>query len=67
MRLEPFQGARRACRAWADRQRHSEFIGLSVEQLERLAKDKRTATAVRLKAIAELKYEGRRNRQKRSK
>jgi len=49
------------------RQRHSEFIGLSPEQLARLAKDKRTPTAVRLKALAELKYEGVRNRQKRSK
>jgi hypothetical protein len=49
------------------RQRHSEFIGFSPEEVERLAKDKRTPAAIRLKAVAALKYEGVRNRQKRSK
>jgi len=49
------------------RQRHREFIGLPQEEVERLAKDKRTPAAIRLKALAELKYEGVRNRQKRSK
>jgi len=49
------------------RQRHSEFIGLSPAEVARIAKDRRTPTALRLKALAELKYEGVRNRQKRSK
>jgi hypothetical protein len=49
------------------RQRHSEFMGLSRSDLELLTKDSRTPTALRLKAIAELKFLGVRNRQKRSK
>jgi transcriptional regulator with XRE-family HTH domain len=49
------------------RQRHSEFIGLSPAEVARIARDKRTPTAVRLEALAELKYWGARNRQKRSK
>ena len=49
------------------RQRHSEFIGLSVEDLDRMAKDKSRSRAERLKLVAELKFEKLRNRQKRSK
>ncbi|HEX4806582.1 MAG TPA: hypothetical protein VFU94_11840 [Conexibacter sp.] len=48
------------------RQRHSEFMGLSPEEVERLAKDGRTPPAMRLKAVAELKFAKLRNRQKRS-
>jgi hypothetical protein len=49
------------------RQRHSEFIGLSIEELERKLKDKTLPKADRLKIVAELKYWRVRNRQKRSK
>jgi hypothetical protein len=49
------------------RQRHSEFMGLSPEQLARLAKDRRWSRAERLKLVTELKYAKVRNRQKRSK
>jgi hypothetical protein len=58
----------RASVPWVGRrQRHSEFTGLSRSELERLAKDRRTPTGLRMKAVAELKYWGARNRQKRSK
>ena len=49
------------------RQRHTEFIGLSIEELEKRAKDKSRSTAERIKAVAELKFQKDRNRQKRSK
>jgi len=49
------------------RQRHSEFTGLSVEDLRRMAKDKRRSRADRLKLITELKFAKLRNTQKRSK
>jgi hypothetical protein len=49
------------------RQRHSEFIALAIEEIERIAKDRRRTRAERLKAVAELKFHKARNRQKRSK
>jgi hypothetical protein len=49
------------------RQRHTEFIGLKAEELERMLKDKQTTRAQRLKLMAELKFHKVRNRQKRSK
>ena len=49
------------------RQRHSDFVGIAIEELERMLKDKKTPPPERLKLIAELKYHKVRNRQKRSK
>jgi hypothetical protein len=49
------------------RQRHTEFIGYSIEDLERQARDKSKPAAERLKAVAELKFQKARNTQKRSK
>jgi len=49
------------------RQRHSEFVRLSLEELERMARDKSQSRAERLKLVAELKFWKARNRQKRSK
>jgi hypothetical protein len=49
------------------RQRHSEFIERSREELERMMKDKSRSRAERLKVVAELKFLRARNRQKRSK
>jgi hypothetical protein len=49
------------------RQRHTQFIGLPIEQLERIARDKRRPKSERLKAVAELKFLKQRHRQKRSK
>jgi hypothetical protein len=49
------------------RQRHSEFVRLSLEDVERMARDKTRPRAERLKLVAELKFAKRRNRQKRSK
>jgi hypothetical protein len=48
------------------RQRHSEFTGISLEELQRMAKDKSRSRAERLKLVAELKFWKARNRQKRS-
>jgi hypothetical protein len=48
------------------RQRHSEFISLSTEELERRVKDRSLPAADRLKLVAELKFQRARNRQKRS-
>jgi Arc/MetJ-type ribon-helix-helix transcriptional regulator len=49
------------------RQRHSEFVRFSLDELERMAKDKSRTRAERLKLVAELKFWKARNRQKRSK
>jgi hypothetical protein len=49
------------------RQRHSEFTGMEIEEVERMAKDRRRSRAERLKLVAELKFLKARNRQKRSK
>jgi hypothetical protein len=49
------------------RKRHTQFIGRSVEEIERIAKDKSRPKEERLKAVAELKFWKARNRQKRSK
>jgi hypothetical protein len=49
------------------RQRHSEFAGLSIEDLQRMANDKSRSRAERLKLVAELKFWKARNTQKRSK
>jgi hypothetical protein len=49
------------------RQRHSDFIGMPIEEIEKVAKNKNLPTAERLKAVAELKFLKLRNRQKRSK
>jgi hypothetical protein len=49
------------------RQRHSDLIGIAIEELEQMLKDKKTPAAERLKLVAELKYHKARNRQKRSK
>lgn len=49
------------------RQRHSQFVGYSIEHLEQMLKDKHLSTADRLKVVAELKFWRARNRQKRSK
>jgi hypothetical protein len=49
------------------RQRQSDLIGIAIEELERMLRDKQTPTAERLKLVAELKYHKVRNRQKRSK
>jgi hypothetical protein len=49
------------------RQRHSEFTGMEIEELEHMAKDRRRSRAERLKLVAELKFWKARNRQKRSK
>lgn len=49
------------------RQRHTEFLSLSTEELERRVKDRSLAAAERLKLVAELKFHKARNRQKRSK
>jgi hypothetical protein len=47
------------------RQRHSEFVGLSDEQLAALVTDPRTPRDIRRKAIREAKYRGLRNIRKR--
>jgi hypothetical protein len=49
------------------RQRHSEFVERSREELERMVKDKSRSRAERLKLVTELKFLKARNRQKRSK
>jgi hypothetical protein len=49
------------------RQRHSHLVGYSIEQLERMMKDRSRPKAERLKIVAELKFWRARNRQKRSK
>jgi hypothetical protein len=49
------------------RQRHSEFMGMEIEELERMVRDRRRSRAERLKLVAELKFLKARNRQKRSK
>jgi hypothetical protein len=49
------------------RQRHSQFIGLPAEEVDRISKDRRLPKSERLKAVAELKFLKERNRQKRSK
>lgn len=49
------------------KQRHSEFIGLTAEEVAAIAKNASTPKALRRKAIAELKYRGKRNTQKRNK
>lgn len=50
------------------RQRHSDLVEYSTRELESMLKHDKTLSAVeRLKIVAELKYWGERNRQKRSK
>jgi hypothetical protein len=49
------------------RQRHSEFTGMEIKELERMVRDRRRSRAERLKLVAELKFWRARNRQKRSK
>jgi hypothetical protein len=49
------------------RQRHTEFMYASAQRLEWIAKDKTEPMEQRMKALAELKFRRRRNRQKRSK
>jgi hypothetical protein len=49
------------------RQRHSEFVERSLEELERMVKDKSRSRAERFKLVTELKFLKARNRQKRSK
>jgi len=48
------------------RQRHSEFIDISLDDLERMAKDRSRSRRERLKLVTELKFAKLRNRQKRS-
>lgn len=48
------------------RQRYSEFIGVSDEEVQRVADDPKTPERSRQKAITELKFRGLRNRRRRS-
>jgi len=48
------------------RQRHSEFVGLREDELQRMLRDRQTSKAVRRKLVADLKFLKVRNRQKRS-
>jgi hypothetical protein len=49
------------------RQRHSHFVGYTVEELERMLRDRALSSAERLNVVAELKFRKLRNRQKRAK
>lgn len=49
------------------RQRQSDLVKYSIEELKQMAKDKSRPKVERLKYLTELKFHGERNRQKRSK